>query len=607
MLAEPWDRLLPVGLAPAAGESLAGYLLCLAERNLSSPVDIAARTGLMTGGYRVPVAHASELPDEVAERFAASTGLTPQQSRGLTLASYGRLFTDVDGASSPAQQAWRSTPGRMWAWTARTKYCPFCLADSVRETGTPVWRLSWRTAWSFACVRHSCLLSDACPSCATPAGSDEKEPTLIPNGSARLPAAACRSLTNDGTCAEPFDGARAQAATATLKGEAADRVLAAQAVLDRLTASAQAPLAVALTCSSVGREVTPDQYLRDLRFLAVLHEAAAEAEGGWAGLPGGGLADDLACGPVAPDSTAPRQSRRAWALPPSTAAVNALLVTTAVETLALDPVSAQQALAPMFSSGTRTSRSVIYRVRYAGQPSQRLQDLLAISNRRALGTRALLDALPDHVDLNGLRADTVPALLPLDEHVARFAWVPGPECRTRRVVAVCLHQLAAGTSIEKASEALGLVPAASRMTFVRVLRDLAGPGDLPRFRDTLGSLATDWNTTPRPCYARRREALSGWNLPPEHWDEIVTHLRLSQGHTTVDWTDRILVASVYVWARVTGGEAPYCPLVTAEHKSGDRGTRLLARLRNMIRGEGLRLALDAYGDRLAAELDARLG
>lgn len=602
MLPEPWERLLPMTLAPASGESLAGYLLCLAERTMSSPIDIAMRTGLIDHPRRVPLSHALELSDDVAERFASATGTTAQQARALTLACYdGKLFAPVGGTSSTKEQAWRSTAGRTWAWPARTRYCPHCLVESKTETGTPVWRLAWHTAWSFACTRHGCLLSDACASCGTPAGLGGTPPALVPSGAALVPADSCRVATASGICRESFDGDRTRHSAVVLSGDTGRRVLAAQAVLDRLMAWAQAPIAEAATCNSFGRQVAPDQYLRDLRFLAVVHEAAAAATGDWTGPLVSDLARDLPCGPV-PAATA-RTGRRVWAAPPNTAADNALLVTIAVETLALDTVQGEQALAPAVQSGAISSRYAIARVRYTGQPSQQLLDLLGFSNRSALATASLAKSLPDGALPTDLRADTIPALFPAEELAARFAWVPGNTLRTRRVVAVCLRQLATGASIEQAATDLGLAAAATRMTFARVMRELAAPGDLPRFRRDLATLATEWNRTPRPCYAARRNALHDWRLPLADWSEIAADMRRRQGHVSVDWADRVMPASVYVWARATGGEVAYCPLVTSEVLPDNRSEGLLSRMGRMIRGEALRLALDAYADRLAASLD----
>ena len=41
-----------------------------------------------------------------------------------------------------------------------SRYCPECLTESQGR-----WQLAWRLGWSFVCLRHNCLLADACPTC----------------------------------------------------------------------------------------------------------------------------------------------------------------------------------------------------------------------------------------------------------------------------------------------------------------------------------------------------------------------------------------------------------------------------------------------------------
>ncbi|MFE7767470.1 TniQ family protein, partial [Streptomyces sp. NPDC057438] len=48
----------------------------------------------------------------------------------------------------------------LWGRAQGSRYCPKCLAERGGR-----WLLSWRLGWSFACVRHHCLLADNCPAC----------------------------------------------------------------------------------------------------------------------------------------------------------------------------------------------------------------------------------------------------------------------------------------------------------------------------------------------------------------------------------------------------------------------------------------------------------
>lgn len=60
MIGAAWEQPLPLGLRPAPGESLAGYLLCLADRLMSTPGETAARVGLTDRpGLAVPTSYAA--------------------------------------------------------------------------------------------------------------------------------------------------------------------------------------------------------------------------------------------------------------------------------------------------------------------------------------------------------------------------------------------------------------------------------------------------------------------------------------------------------------------------------------------------------------------
>ena len=48
-----------------------------------------------------------------------------------------------------------------WARASGSRYCPQCLVESGGR-----WQLAWRLGWSFACLKHACLLADVCPKCA---------------------------------------------------------------------------------------------------------------------------------------------------------------------------------------------------------------------------------------------------------------------------------------------------------------------------------------------------------------------------------------------------------------------------------------------------------
>jgi len=158
---QPWERPLPLSLAPQPGQSLRGYLLALASHLDVRPADLAHRIGLTDRPERIRSSYAERVPGDVAARMSLATGMSENEIGALTLSQ----FDDGPPAEGNAG-AWQTTSGRVWASANRTRYCPHCLHDDEIRGAAPVWRLAWQTAWSFACTQHGVLLSDRDPSVA---------------------------------------------------------------------------------------------------------------------------------------------------------------------------------------------------------------------------------------------------------------------------------------------------------------------------------------------------------------------------------------------------------------------------------------------------------
>lgn len=102
------------------------------------------------------------IDDDLLRRAADSLGVSHDRLRNATLRRYeGQLFPllPVNG--------WRPwlTPVGVYHRTHRHHgqlFCPKCLLEDRPA------RLSWRLAFSVACVRHGCSLLDACPTCDAP-------------------------------------------------------------------------------------------------------------------------------------------------------------------------------------------------------------------------------------------------------------------------------------------------------------------------------------------------------------------------------------------------------------------------------------------------------
>jgi hypothetical protein len=153
-------RTLPARIEPLPGEALDSWLEALAYRMHMPAGDFLASVGLVRRDRR------RKAPDEPyrdwmiqlqpgeAADIAAVTGTTARQVMAMTLSAYDGRALVIDPDSGQVNRR------RLWGRNAGSRYCPACLA----ETGGR-WSLEWRLGWSFACVRHGCLLADACPQC----------------------------------------------------------------------------------------------------------------------------------------------------------------------------------------------------------------------------------------------------------------------------------------------------------------------------------------------------------------------------------------------------------------------------------------------------------
>src|SRR3954449_6198493 len=95
---EALPRPLPRSLAPDTEETLSGYLLNLAHRLGTRPIDLALRVGLehTTAAASINTAFAVTLPDEVATRFANACNLTADETARLTLTRWDGLLFDTN-------------------------------------------------------------------------------------------------------------------------------------------------------------------------------------------------------------------------------------------------------------------------------------------------------------------------------------------------------------------------------------------------------------------------------------------------------------------------------------------------------------------------------
>jgi hypothetical protein len=144
-------RTLPIRIAPVDDEAIDSWLEAYAHR------------------YRIPLGHVLDavnigftrrpywiinLPEPLQNNVALATGIDSPAIAGMTLSRYTGVAVDVDQARSTLTNAFP------WGKHRSSRYCPKCLSESGGR-----WQLSWRLTWSFACLKHRCILRDRCAHC----------------------------------------------------------------------------------------------------------------------------------------------------------------------------------------------------------------------------------------------------------------------------------------------------------------------------------------------------------------------------------------------------------------------------------------------------------
>lgn len=149
-------RSLPVRVPPIAGEAIDSWLEALAAWTHTTWYDLLTAIGLSTAGPSTPATDkwiVGLLPQQGVD-LAAATGLNSAELAMMTLSHY-------DGRALEINTNTRKTLGsHLWRQGTGSRYCPRCLAESDGR-----WPIAWRLGWTFACLRHRCLLRDTCPCC----------------------------------------------------------------------------------------------------------------------------------------------------------------------------------------------------------------------------------------------------------------------------------------------------------------------------------------------------------------------------------------------------------------------------------------------------------
>lgn len=561
-------RRLPRSLTAHCDESLAGYLLNLGHRLGMTPKELAARTGLETRERNeIDVGYAINLPPGAQQALAAATGLTIDAVTRLTLSRYdGHLFD----STSPGRAA-RTVHGALWVTPPLTAFCPRCLADTPAVTPQRVtWNLNWQTPWAVACPRHQVLLQHACTECGTPVGtSGMRGATLIPRPSHPVEhPAACRATLS---ATKTICGARLDL------GDAPQAPRAVHALQERLIGLLDGRIQ---HLPSLGVPVTPAQYLRDLRILAVLLQLANDP-GALAMLPGN-LLDPTAA------YLAERHRRRThrgshdradrtWTHPPTDTRVRATLLVTAAAFL--DGTIPANQLHGLVTAATRNERLLWARIRSTSEPSLGLGRYFAPGRTGVTTTARLRSAAADRTF--GITADHVASYLDETTFQRLFPMVtPTNERNVRRAVPLAITRLISRCSLEDAADLLGYGHQSATAAVVRTGRALGADLRTDWFHDTIADLANDLDRQHSINFGHRRRYFEpDWLIPDRDWlalQQALLDARLAR--TDTPWDVRRPAYAAWIWSLVTGGDPAAAPMVQATANCGRKSTGGVAQI-----------------------------
>jgi hypothetical protein len=635
---------LPRSLDPLPDESLAGYLLRLSSRLGVPPGQVAASTGLIPRTGTIPASRMLVLDDATTLAFAWAARLDPGEVTTLTLAGLTGRYPPT-GLSYLGRQR---TPGGIfiketWILSRSTRYCPQCLAgdpDSpVQQQLGGAWSRLWRLPVVFACPRHQRLLEHDCPACGQPAHlratHGGKLPSLIP-----LPAhpaahpAACRHPHPTGSTARRDQqrpcGHLLSSAQSVSPAEPPDGLSKALGIQEHLLRLLD-PHGPALTVSG-GDPATPAQYFTDLRILACLITASWPAARDLAAPWQAALVSPHAEAARRQASTAEGRAQHRQIVycdsPPLEAAACAALLTLAADVLAsTSPRSLGQAVGHLAGQAVPAFRRW---ARWFLAGDGYCSPALRAAAGPAVGARHVIKEAAAGADPGRLHPPPrptalysithVPAYLPAAWHAGHLAPLAGlaPEQMLRRAAAVCLARTCTAASYPQLGELLGIPPGSAKSTVKAVHGRLEAAGRQAEFEAAIDALAGMLDTAAaRTDYGSRRHALRGWVISPGQWNQLTAGLPAHR-EAHADWGERKrMLASVWVWTRVTSGEHLFAPAVMADPAAPrsqqpggrDRLNYIDLRWPHLATGarghySELRQRLDNYADELAASIDS---
>ena len=519
-------RTLPLRVQPVEAEALDSWLEALAARMQCAWGDLLAGVGLPVGRNR----------SYTAGWLAALTG---RQVRSLSWATGQRpgvigtmVFSHLNDALGQCPDVpRRSVESMLWLHGRRSRFCPACLAQNGGR-----WLLAWRLRWSFACVRHACLLADTCPSCQRPQRAVPAPVDFVP-----IP----------GLCAHKLSGIHGRSATrcgadvssaVVLKLGNDHPVLEAQRLTDAavctgvartgIYARAPVPLSALIAdLSALGGRLLRYPNIEELGRLtsgSVITEFLTQCERG-----------DLSARGVTADSSAIATAVAAAA---AASILNAADLVEAGDRLRWLIADGRDRGLAVSATTIGWGRGISATLRSAQLSA--LSSYLSASDKLRYRTHSPPPRRP-HPRSAPERARWIPSLLwpPLCLNV-RCVGVGFGQVRSALAVAVVL--VGARISLSAAAELLGSATSARAVS--RVLQLIGRSTSAAEVWRTVEVLADQLDAERAPInYARRRTLSYGDLLPESVWMEICLSSGISPGRGP-----RLALARCWLYERITG-------------------------------------------------------
>jgi hypothetical protein len=516
-------RSLPIRVAPLPGEAVDSWLEALAFRMHSSWGDLCETVGL--SHHRHTRGPLTRLAPQEVDRLACVTGTDGDVVQAMTLNS-------VSAAVGAGPTARGSIESLLWMDGGRSRFCPRCLAENDGR-----WNLHWRLRWTYACVRHRCLLADCCPGCR-----QTQRTRCLPLDRIPTPNQCCRK-TSDGQHFQARSCGTDLTAAAALPLPHAHIALAAQDFILRGLETGYADFGIYRTAP-----VTPATLLADLAALGGRILAYATGDEITRHLP-----ESVLHFPRELDATRPAR-RRPGVTADARSADSATAVSAAWPVLSKSTISEagqrlrwligssrQQRVAVRASTlgwGRGVSTSLIA-VQLAA-----LSPFLSPSDQLRYRTCARTPAMPwEPTPLH--RAVSVPSMMwPRYSLCLRCDGIGHQQLR--RALSVALLIVGSHLTLAHAVRALGSVT--SPHTVSRILQHLERSADWRESAQLITDLAEYLDRHPAPIdYARRRRLSTADLLPVDVWLSVCRQIGVRPGRGI-----RHRLARCWVHERVTG-------------------------------------------------------